>query len=280
MSKNKYIQGKDGKFAGSIGEGRDNTPKAAPSSRKVTAPSGQTVVIDYGMFTADERDIEDHYLTDGVFQVDVPQSAVASSPSANTLLISGDSDAFREVKDALVAQAIAQHQEDVASQYSTDTRAFLRERTATTVAPTPVVSSGPLAATGHPFTFHAVNGQLKPGEQITDEDVTDFLTNRSPHIDNLRDLAIATHLTKPKLRAQEYTFNTQMLENEILENDALTVPVRDQALALVYSKGLRNIPTEWVPTEGLTPSREVRDLYAGVDTDWLSPFQDWVKKHS
>ena len=110
--------------------------------------------------------------------------------------------------------------------------------------------------------------------------MTDFLKNRSPQIDNLRDLAIATHLTKPKLRAKEYKFKTEMLEKEIIENDALTVPVRDQALALIYSEGLRNIPSEWEPAGGLTPSREVRDLYAGVETDWLSPFQDWVKKNS
>lgn len=49
----KYIQGKDGKFQGSIGEGRDNTPSAAPAT--ATRPSEDTPSVDLTKLAELER---------------------------------------------------------------------------------------------------------------------------------------------------------------------------------------------------------------------------------
>lgn len=51
MANTRYIQRKDGKFAGSIGDGRDNTPSAAPT---LTAPATpETSGVDFASLTKD-----------------------------------------------------------------------------------------------------------------------------------------------------------------------------------------------------------------------------------
>jgi len=213
------------------------------------------------------------HLSDDDSVVSKPES-VTANPVLNSAYINGDDECFTEIREALTQQLIDQDTQDEGPN-SPHVQQSLASRSHAGFAQTPALEDGPLAATGHPFTFRETGGMIKPGTPVTVQELQDFTSKKDKHISTFRELTIAVHETNAPLKQGKYTIDTG-ISGEIMRNEALSEPVRYQALALVYGGGRRNVPGEWEPSVE-SPSDEVKASYPGK-ADWLDPFGEWLAR--